>query len=91
MKFISGVRKRVGFQKGGFGGCALDPKNRNDGAKNGTTAPKTGTRVQKTERRYQNRNKGTFAKTTLLQNRLLVFFWSSRSAGEILLSNNRGP
>ena len=60
----SGVDKRVVFQKGGFGGCS--------------SRTKTGTRVhsdvppeRKPERGYvrmfprnENRNEGTFAKTT---------------------------
>ena len=61
----------------------LDPKNQNEDTETGVPGPqkpergygsrcswtpKTGTRVQEAERRYKNRNEGTFAKTALLQN-----------------------
>ena len=49
---LCGSSQKGGFQKGGFGGCSLDPQNRNEGTKNGMTAPKNGTRVPK-------RNDGT--------------------------------
>ena len=42
------------------------------GYKKETTVPKTGTRVQKRNDGTKNRNGGTFAKTTLLQNRPFV-------------------
>ena len=40
-----GFARQGGFHKGGFGGCSLDPQNRNAGTKK--------------ERRYENRNEGT--------------------------------
>ena len=57
-----GGSQKGGFSKRGSGRCSLDPQNRNEGTKNGTTVPEIGTRYTK------NRNEGTFAKTTLLQN-----------------------
>ena len=49
---------------GGFGGCSLDPQDRNEGTKNRTTVPKTGTRAENTElstttARKQNRALGS--------------------------------
>ena len=68
---LSGVAKRVVFQKGGFGGCSPGTKT---GARVHSDVPPE----QKPERGYvrmfprnENRNEGTFAKTTLLRNCLL--------------------
>ena len=48
------------FQKGGFGGCSLDPPNWNEGTRTGTTVPKAGARVQKKRNDgTKNRNEGT--------------------------------
>ena len=56
--------QKDGFQKGGFGGCSLDPQTRQIG----TTVPKPERGYKKTEQfrtGTKNRNEGTFAKTTL--------------------------
>ena len=45
--------QKGGLQKGGFGGCSLDPPKRNEGTKPERQTPKTGTRVEKKERRYR--------------------------------------
>ena len=65
----SGVDKRVVFQKGGFGGCS-------PGTKTGTRVYSDVLPERKPQRGYdrmfpwnENRNEGTFAKTTLLRNR----------------------
>ena len=41
------ISRGFSFQKGGFGRCFLDPKNRNEGTKKGATVPKTRTMVEK--------------------------------------------
>ena len=74
---LVGGSQKCGFQKGGFGGCSLDPQNRNEGGKNGSTVPKNQNKGTKNRNDgTKNRNEGTFAKTILLQNRPFV---SSRS------------
>ena len=72
---MSGVDQRVVFQKGGFGGCS-------SGTKTGTRVHSDVPPERKPERGYvrmfpriENRNKGTFAKTTLLRNRPFVSQW----------------
>ena len=47
-----------GFQQGGFGGCSLDPQNRNKGTKKRTTVPKTGMRAQKPEHATKKQERG---------------------------------
>ena len=66
-----GVDKRVVFQKGGFGGCS-------PGTKTGTRVHSDVAPERKSERGYvrmfpqnENRNEGTFAKTTLYETALL--------------------
>ena len=66
-QLIMGFARYGGFQKGGFGGCSLDPQKPERGTKNGTAVPKT---VQNTNDGTQNRNEG------ILQNRS---FLASRS------------
>ena len=60
------------FPKGGFGGCSPVPKTGTRVHSDVPPVPKTGTRVHSNVPRYQNRTEGTFAKTTLLRNRLFV-------------------
>ena len=69
---VSGVHKRVVFQKGGFGGCS-------PGTKTGTRVHSDVPPERKPERGYvrlfplnESRNEGAFAKTTLLRNRPFV-------------------
>ena len=64
--------KKVVFQKGGFGGCS-------PGTKTGTRVHSEVPRNEKLERGYvrmfpqnENRNEGTFTKTTLLENHPFV-------------------
>ena len=61
--------KKGGFQKGGFGGCS-------PGTRTGTRVIRGYVRMC---RRNENRNEGTFTKTTLLRNR--PFFSSTPRCG----------
>ena len=66
---ISGVDKRVVFQKGGFGGCSPGTKT---GTRVHSDVPperKPGTRYVRMFLWNENRNEGTFAKTTLYDGR----------------------
>ena len=70
--YKSGVDKRVVFQKSGFGGCS-------PGTKTGTRVHSDVAPERKPEQRFvrmfprnENRNKGTFAKITLLRHRPFI-------------------
>ena len=52
--------QKGGFQKSSFGGCSLDTQNRDEGTKTERRHKKPERGCKKAERRYKNRNQGTF-------------------------------
>ena len=74
---IRGFAKRW-LPKGWF--WRMGTKKRNEGTFGCCPVPKTETKVRSHVLRYQNRNEGTFAKTTPLRNRPFVSQWQTEPA-----------